>query len=33
MMTISKNNFKITIRKLNIHIRNHICVRAFIEKL
>jgi len=30
---IPKNDFKITVRKLNIHIRNHIFVRAIIEKL
>ena len=29
---ISKNDCKITVRKLNIHIRNHIFVRAIIEK-
>jgi len=35
--SISKNDFldifKIIVRKLNIHIRNHIFVRAIIEKL
>ena len=30
---IPKNNGKITVRKLNIYIRNHIFVRAIIEKL
>jgi len=30
---IPKNDFKITIRKLNIHICNHTFVRAIIKKL
>jgi len=28
-----KNNFKTTVKKLNIHIHNHIFVRTIIEKL
>jgi len=30
---IPKNDCKITVRKLNIHIHNHIFIREMIEKL